>query len=511
MKSISCLLKTTSLFIFGCYITLLAANPVLGETSVKLNWDPNQESDLAGYEVFRGTTSGQYGAPQDVGLKTEFITSNLDPAKIHYFVVRAYDQAGNKSVPSDEVFKSFFQNGGGTGGSFPPPMAEPAPGTTLTSTSITFKGGHTSQDLEHWLWVGSSVGTKDLHNSGSMGTGHTRTVSGLPKSGSIYVQWWTRNSSGWKLSNHTYKMNVASSGGGGGTISFPPPMAEPVPGSTLTSTSVTFVGGHTSQDTAHWLDIGTHVGGNDLHNSGQLSSTTHTSKVSGLPKSGTIYVRWWSLNSSGWKNQDHTYKMNVAGGGGTISFPPPMAEPVPGTTLTSTSVTFKGNHSSQDLEHWLYVGTGVGAKNLYNSKSMGTGHTKTVSGLPKSGTIYVRWWSRNSSGWKSQDHSYTMNVAGGGGTISFPPPMAEPVPGSTLTSTSVTFKGNHSSQDLEHWLYVGTGVGAKNLYNSKSMGTGHTKTVSGLPKSGTIYVRWWSRNSSGWKSQDHTYKMNVGN
>ena len=59
----------------------------------------------------------------------------------------------------------------------------------------------------------------------------------------------------------------------------------------------------------------------------------------------------------------------------------------------------------------------------------------------------------------------------------------------------------------KYWsvLYVGTSAGAKNLHNSGSMGTGHARTVSGLPTSGTIYVRYWTRNSSGWDKQDHTY------
>jgi len=200
---------------------------------------------------------------------------------------------------------------------------------------------------------------------------------------------------------------------------------------------------------------------------------------------------------------------------GTItigSAPPPIITPRPGATLTSTSVTFTGGHSSQDLEHWLYVGTSVGANNLHDSKSMGTGHSRTVSGLPTSGTIYVRWYTRNSSGWSKQDHTYTMSVGGsGGGSGSFPPPMSSPAPGSTLTSTSVTFTGGHSSQDLEHWLRVGTtGVGSKNLH-SESTGTGHSRTVSGLPTSGTIYVRWWTKNTSGsWHFQDQTYIMNAG-
>jgi uncharacterized protein YodC (DUF2158 family) len=191
------------------------------------------------------------------------------------------------------------------------------------------------------------------------------------------------------------------------------------------------------------------------------------------------------------------------------TFPPPIATPAPGSSLTTSSVTFTGGHTSQDTEHWLYVGTSVGANNLHDSGSMGTGHTRTVTGLPTSGTIHVRWYTKNSSGsWLRQDHTYTMNADGGGGA--FPPPMATPAPGSTLTSTTVDFTGGHTSQDAAHWLYVGTSVGANNLHDSGSMGTGHTRTVTGLPTSGTIHVRWYTKNSSGsWLRQDHTYTMNA--
>ena len=41
-------------------------------------------------------------------------------------------------------------------------ISSPAPGSTLTSTSVTFTGGHSSQDSQHWLYVGTSVGRKQL-------------------------------------------------------------------------------------------------------------------------------------------------------------------------------------------------------------------------------------------------------------------------------------------------------------------------------------------------------------
>ena len=247
-----------------------------------------------------------------------------------------------------------------------------------------------------------------------------------------------------------------------------------------------------------------------MYNSGSMG-TGHSRTVSGLPTSGTIYVRWWALIGSSWYKTDQTYTMSVGSGGGSGTFPPPISSPAPGSKLTSTSVTFTGGHSSQDSQHWLYVGTSLGANNLHDSGSMGTGHSRTVSGLSTSGTIYVRWWSLSGSSWYKTDQTYTMSVgSGGGGSGTFPPPISSPAPGSKLTSTSVTFTGSHSSQDSEHWLYVGTSVGGNNLHDSGSMGTGHSRTVSGLPTSGTIYVRWWSLSGSSWSKTDQTYTMSVG-
>ena len=176
---------------------------------------------------------------------------------------------------------------------------------------------------------------------------------------------------------------------------------------------------------------------------------------------------------------------------------PSIITPVPGSTLMSSTVTFTGGHTSADLQHWLYLGTTQGASDLF-SQDMGNGHTVTVSGLPHSGTIWVRYWTRFSAGWASTDQSYTMNVGTGA------PPIITPTPGSTLTNDTVTFTGGHTSADLQHWLYVGTTQGASDLF-SQDLGTGHTVTVGGLPHSGTIWVRYWTRFSAGWASTDQSY------
>jgi hypothetical protein len=76
--------------------------------SATLQWAANQETDLAGYRVYHGTTSGNYGGPQNVGMTPSYQYTNLEPNKTHYFSVTAYDTAGNESPPSPEVSKTII-------------------------------------------------------------------------------------------------------------------------------------------------------------------------------------------------------------------------------------------------------------------------------------------------------------------------------------------------------------------------------------------------------------------
>lgn len=79
-------------------------------SSVTLTWNPNTESDLAGYKVYRATSSGTYGAPIATiqGNTTSYIATGLQFGTTYFFVVTAYDIAGNESAYSNEVSKSIF-------------------------------------------------------------------------------------------------------------------------------------------------------------------------------------------------------------------------------------------------------------------------------------------------------------------------------------------------------------------------------------------------------------------
>jgi len=76
--------------------------------STTLQWAANQETDLAGYRVYHGTTTGNYGSPQSAGKTTSYQYPNLESNKTHYFSVTAFDTAGNESPPSLEVSKEII-------------------------------------------------------------------------------------------------------------------------------------------------------------------------------------------------------------------------------------------------------------------------------------------------------------------------------------------------------------------------------------------------------------------
>src|SRR5215471_2267878 len=70
---------------------------------VSLAWDAVSAPDLAGYRLYYGQTSHAYTSQIDVGPQTTYTMTGLTDGQTYYFVVTAYDSAGNESPPSNEI------------------------------------------------------------------------------------------------------------------------------------------------------------------------------------------------------------------------------------------------------------------------------------------------------------------------------------------------------------------------------------------------------------------------
>lgn len=89
-------------------VTLTVSAPTT--SSITLTWDPNTDSDLAGYKIYRATTSGAYGAvlgTVPAGTVT-YQATGLSANTTYFFVITAYDDADNESSFSNEVSKLIF-------------------------------------------------------------------------------------------------------------------------------------------------------------------------------------------------------------------------------------------------------------------------------------------------------------------------------------------------------------------------------------------------------------------
>lgn len=338
----------------------------------------------------------------------------------------------------------------------PATITSPAQGTGIATASQTFTWSGGVGATQYWLYVGTTgVGSANILNANN-GTSTSRTVSGLPASGTIFVRLWTLTASGWFTRDTTYTMGRRAV------------MSSPANGTGLSGSSATFNWTSGTNVSEYWLFVGTTgVGSANVLNTTTGSNTSRT--VSGLPLTGTIYVRLWSRIGSTWHSLDYSYT------GGLRAV---VTSPSPGSGLSGSTATFSWSSGSNVNQYYLYVGnTGTGSSNIL-IENMGTTRSKLVTGLPLSGTINVRLWSRIGSTWHSIDHTYT------GGLRAV---MTSPTQGTPIVGSSVTLNWSTGVNVSEYWVFVGsTGVGSSNIL-SASTGTTRTRTVTGLPASGTVF------------------------
>ena len=70
---------------------------------VDLKWDMSNETELVGYNIYYGKTSGQYTRLKTVGRVDRYRIDGLNNGEAYYFAITAYDSINRESDYSDEV------------------------------------------------------------------------------------------------------------------------------------------------------------------------------------------------------------------------------------------------------------------------------------------------------------------------------------------------------------------------------------------------------------------------
>jgi len=239
------------------------------------------------------------------------------------------------------------------------------------------------------------------HNANMLnGTYRQIGIARYYQSGSQYGWYWVTD---FGMTN-----DGTSAGGSGGGTTTPPPastaatITSPANGSTLPGSSATFSWNAGSGAQQYFFYVGTSQGSNNLYGQGQGLNRSVT--INGLPTNGsTVYVRLWTLLSTGWAYQDTQYR--AAASGGTLSTKAAMVSPAAGSLLPAGNVQFTWTAASGGLEYFFYLGTAQGANNLYG-RSQGPATSVILNVPAHSGALWVRLWTRTGAGWSYTDYQY---------------------------------------------------------------------------------------------------------
>ena len=351
-------------------------------TTVPFTWSPGGATL---FQLFVGTTGvGSHDVYNSGPVKVTTESVIGLPSNGEKVYVRLYWYINGTWRNANYTYKAY-------GAPTPAALTTPAPGTTLSGTSVTFTWNPGNTATLFQLFVGTTgVGSHDVYNSGPVKV-DSEGVTGLPSNGEkVYVRLYWLIGSTWSTADYTYKASGSPA---------PAALTTPTPGTTLSGTSVPFTWSAGSA-TYYQLFVGTTgVGSHDVYNSGPVKVTTES--VIGLPSNGEkVYVRLYWLIGSTWSTADYTY--NATGS----PTPAALTTPTPGTTLSGTSVNFTWSAGNATY-YQLFVGTtGVGSHNLYNSGPVKV-TTESVTGLPSNGSkVYVRLYWLINGAWSTADYTY---------------------------------------------------------------------------------------------------------
>ena len=167
-----------------------------GQNQATIQWAANTETDLAGYRVYRSTTSGTGYTEVTTSLVTApgFTNTGLTGGTTYYYVVRAFDLAGNGSANSAQVsvvptappapvtlFSDGFESGNLTAGGW---VVQNTNAAANTGARLT---GSWGARLTATSWMEKARSTVG-YNTISLTL--ARRTSGYDAGEFLYIEWW---------------------------------------------------------------------------------------------------------------------------------------------------------------------------------------------------------------------------------------------------------------------------------------------------------------------------------
>ena len=447
-----------------------------------LTWDPPTTNtdgtpltDLTGYKIHYGTTSGNYTTVIDVGNVTTYTVTNLTNNVTYYFATTAYDTSGNESGYSNEVSKTIT----GTADTTAPVLSNITTGSiTSTSAVITWTTNEQStSQIEHGTTT--SYGSSTTLDS-TLVTSHSVTISGLSSWTTYHFRVKSQDSAG----------NLAVSSDLTFTTLAPPDTTAPTGTISInsgaaytTSTSVTL--------TLSCSDAGSGCSQMRLSNNGttwnawENNASSKTWTLASGDGVKTVYVQYRDADN----NTSQSYTDTI-----TLDTTAPVISGIGTSNLTSSGVTISwttGEAANTQLDYGTT--TSYGSSSTLDA-TMTTSHSVTLSGLSSSTLYHYSVKSRDAAGnlTASRDYSFTTTTA-----PDTTAPVISSISAGSITSSAATVTWTTNEAATSRVEYgTSTSYGSFSSLDS-SLVTSHTVTLSGLTPATVYYFRVLSNDQAG--------------
>lgn len=501
-------------FIFISFLSLcFFAKPAFAG-SATLTWNANSESDLAGYQIYYGTSPRTGTDPKvcsncgytnniSLGKVTTYVFNNLTDGQTYYFSVSAYDTSSNKSVFSAEVSKVIpaaditaptLSNG--------LPSGTVAAGTTQTNLSLTTNENAT---CKYAVTAGVSYASMTNTFTTTGTTTHSKLITGLQNgtSYSYYVK-CVDSSSNANTNDYTISFSVALP-----ADITPPTRSAGLPTGSLaagtTQTTITLTTNENATCKYATMPDTTYVSMTNTFTT--TGATTHSKVISGF-QNGTNYNYYIRCidGSSNANTDDYIISFTIASP--TDSTAPTRSGGLPsgslavGTTQTTLTLTTNENATCK-----LSTAAGVSYASMpitfFSTGS--TNHSHTVTSLMNgtSYNYYIRC-SDASNNFNIDDYQIAFSVqapaissgGGGGSSSDVTAPIIASINTSNLKSNLVQINwatNESATTKIEYGITNNYGQVSQSI----SLSTNHSIQLNNLQPATTYYFRAISVDAAG--------------
>lgn len=349
-------------------------------------------------------------------------------------------------------------------------LSTPAVGTTNIDPRVAFSWSSVVGVDKYYLYVGTSIGAKDVVDSGEMtSTSYGRVT--LPGGVTLYARLWTRANGRWLFTDSSFSTREVVY------------LTSPADGATNVDTITTLRWSKLSGAQAYFLYVGTTVGGKDVVSTGELAATEFS--ASSLPAARSLYARIWVKVDGKWTYRDSQFSTstlvrftNVRDGQDKLD----LAVPLQWAALPDGAI------------YTVYAGSSPGAYDLLRSGELTT-TSWSVRSLPGGRLIYFRLWSKWNGAWRYVDVSATTLPRA---------LLLQPVAGSMTFDPSKPFTWSVVDEVEAYYLYVGSSPGASDLVNSGTT-LQTSSAITSLPAGKSVYARLWTRAGAAWRYEDTAF------